>query len=40
MRIDEARHGEAAAAVDDCLAIIVVLRSDNAVADDRDVGCG
>jgi hypothetical protein len=38
VRVDETRHGIAAATVDLALAPVSVVRSDNAVFDDGDIG--
>ena len=40
MRVDEARHAEEPAPVDPLPALVVRVRADDAVADDRDVGRG
>jgi hypothetical protein len=40
VRIDEARHGKTAPAVDDGLALIIGMRADNPVANDGDIGAG
>ena len=38
MRVDEAGHAEEPASVDAAAALVVRMRADDAVADDRDVG--
>ena len=38
MRVDEARHGDAAPRVDRLLAVVVTMRADNRVPDNGDVG--
>ena len=40
MRVDEARHAEEAAPVDPLPPLVVCMRADDAVADDRDIGRG